>query len=152
LARKKIDSAGRKFTSPHSAILVFHLDGAINRVDPIETAASGRDARYIVNIAGAWENKIDNEREVKWVRDTWAALRPFGTGAVYVISWPKTSAQNGCTPPTERRFTNGWRHSRTATIRIISSGQTRTFARPRNATRPKPRRFGEAKCRSELKG
>jgi vancomycin resistance protein YoaR len=63
---------------------VFQLGGAISRVGASETAASGRDARYIVNIAGAWENKSDTEREVKWVRDTWAALRPFGTGAVYV--------------------------------------------------------------------
>jgi len=74
----------RQLSSPHSAILVFQLGGAISRVGPVETAASGRDARYIVNIAGAWENKSDNEREMKWVRDTWAALRPFGTGAVYV--------------------------------------------------------------------
>jgi len=74
----------RQLSSPHSAILVFQLGGAISRVGPVETAASGRDASYIVNIAGAWENKHDNEREVKWVRDTWAALRPFGTGAVYV--------------------------------------------------------------------
>ncbi len=74
----------RQLGSPHSAILVFQLGGAISRVGPLETAASGRDARYIVNIAGAWENKQDNEREMKWVRDTWAAVRPFGTGAVYV--------------------------------------------------------------------
>ncbi|MBI3575467.1 MAG: FAD-binding oxidoreductase [Gammaproteobacteria bacterium] len=73
-----------KLTSPHSAILVFQLGGAVSRVGPVETAASGRDARYIVNIAGAWENKLDNECQVRWVRDTWAALRPFGTGAVYV--------------------------------------------------------------------
>jgi len=74
----------RQLSSPHSAILLFQLGGAVSRVGPAETAASGRDARYIVNIAGAWENKSDNEREMKWVRDTWAALRPFGTGAVYV--------------------------------------------------------------------
>ncbi|MEW6332129.1 MAG: FAD-binding oxidoreductase [Pseudomonadota bacterium] len=74
----------RQLGSPHSAILVFQLGGAISRVGATETAASGRDARYIVNIAGAWENRSDTGREVQWVRDTWAALRPFGTGAVYV--------------------------------------------------------------------
>jgi FAD/FMN-containing dehydrogenase len=74
----------RHLSSPHSAILVFQLGGAISRVGATETAASGRDARYIVNIAGAWENRRDNEREMKWVRDTWAAVRPFGTGSVYV--------------------------------------------------------------------
>ena len=38
----------------------------------------------MLDIAGAWGNKRDTEREVKWVRDTRAALRPFGTGSVYV--------------------------------------------------------------------
>lgn len=78
-----IDRA-RHIRSPHTAILVFQLGGAIARVGAMDTPASGRDARYIVNIAGAWEDRNDDDHELAWVRETWSALHPFGTGSVYV--------------------------------------------------------------------
>ena len=43
-----------------------------------------RDARYVLNIAGAWEQAEDDRTNIDWARAAWTALRPFSTGGVYL--------------------------------------------------------------------
>jgi hypothetical protein len=48
------------------------------------TAFGRRDARYILNVWGVWEDGADDAREVAWVRDFWTAMQPHATGGHYV--------------------------------------------------------------------
>lgn len=71
-------------TSPHSAVPIFTLGGAVSRVPEEATAFSGRDAAHDINIVAAWEaGDPDPDRHIGWVRRFWEALAPFGRG-VYV--------------------------------------------------------------------
>ena len=70
--------------SPLSAILMFHLDGAVNELPPGHSPAGNRDARFILNIAGSWPSPEQDEVNVKWARDCWQAMRPYSTGGVYL--------------------------------------------------------------------
>lgn len=60
------------------------LGGASARVGEDETAFSHRQAAYAINITSAWEDPLESERNIQWVRDLWASLKPFTTGGVYV--------------------------------------------------------------------
>jgi FAD/FMN-containing dehydrogenase len=74
---------GSQLPSAQSSLLVMQLGGAIRRFADDATAASHRDASYIVNIGASWLNPEESPRCVAWARDFWSALRPYGTG-VYV--------------------------------------------------------------------
>lgn len=75
---------GRRITSPHSAILLFPLNGAVRAFPDDHSAAGCRDASTVFNIAGSWERASDDERNVSWARDAWADMRRFSTGGTYV--------------------------------------------------------------------
>ncbi len=77
------EHAGR-ILSPHSAILMFPLDGPLNRLPAAHSSAGNRDARSIVNIAAAWDKPEDDAANIEWARATWRDLRRFSTGGVYV--------------------------------------------------------------------
>jgi FAD/FMN-containing dehydrogenase len=70
--------------SPHSAILIFPFDGALNAVAADHSPAGNRDARAVLNIAAAWDSPADDEKNVAWARTTWQDMRRFSTGGVYV--------------------------------------------------------------------
>lgn len=71
-------------SSPMTAILLFHLGGAISRIDEHESAAGNRDATHVLNIQSAWENPAENDRHIAWTRELWKAMQPFSTEGVYV--------------------------------------------------------------------
>lgn len=72
-----------KITSPHSAVLLMHMGGAISDLDEHETAYGNRSARYILNIQGAWDSSKEDEAGVAWARDYWAAVDPYASGGMY---------------------------------------------------------------------
>ena len=70
--------------SPHSAIVVFPVDGALNR-EPVDHSPVGnRDARSLFNIPGSWERPEDDAANIEWTRNAWQDLRRFSTGGTYV--------------------------------------------------------------------
>lgn len=73
-----------KRPSPMSKILIAHLLGAVSRVGDDKTPYSHRDAPFIINIVGMWQDTTKNEENIKWVCDLWNAVQPFATGGVYV--------------------------------------------------------------------
>lgn len=77
------EHAGR-IRSPHSAILLFQIQGALNERPAGYSPAGNRDAAYVLNIAGSWENAADDAANVAWARDCFAATRPCSTGGTYV--------------------------------------------------------------------
>ena len=74
----------RHFTSPHSAMLAFPMDGALQRLPPEHSAVGNRDARVLLVIAAAWENPADDARHIAWARTAWQDMRRFSTGGTYI--------------------------------------------------------------------
>ncbi|HSA79794.1 MAG TPA: BBE domain-containing protein, partial [Geminicoccaceae bacterium] len=71
-------------SSPHSAMLVMHLGGAAARVPEDATAVGSRQAEFVFNVQGSWEDPVEDARHIAWVRDFWSAVRPFSSGGTYV--------------------------------------------------------------------
>jgi FAD/FMN-containing dehydrogenase len=87
LSRESDDIAiahAARIASPHSAILMFQTQGAMNELGPGHCPAGNRDAAYILNIAGSWEKPEDDAANIKWARDCFEAARPFSTGGTYI--------------------------------------------------------------------
>ena len=70
--------------SPHSAVLLFPLDGALNRLPEEHSPVGNRDAAWVLNIASSWEKAEDDNENIKWTRETWQDMRRFSTGGTYV--------------------------------------------------------------------
>ena len=70
--------------SPHTEIFVAQMGGATNRVPANETAYRHRDAEFIMNVHGRWEDAADDDRCIAWCRELFDAMTPYSTGGVYV--------------------------------------------------------------------
>jgi FAD/FMN-containing dehydrogenase len=81
---EKIIEHAAKIPSPHSAMILFQLKGALNSLKDDHSAVGNRDARYVVNIAGSWEQAGDDAVNVEWAREAWADTRQFSTGGTYI--------------------------------------------------------------------
>jgi FAD/FMN-containing dehydrogenase len=79
-----IDVAVERFAtvpSPMTAILFEHFHGAVTRVGARETAVPHRDQGWNLLIPSVWADPADNDANVAWNRETFAAMRPhFGNG------------------------------------------------------------------------
>ena len=73
-----------RIRSPHSAILMFQIGGALNEEPAGHSPAGNRDAAYVLNIAGSWESAADDAPNMAWARDCFEATRPCSTGGTYV--------------------------------------------------------------------
>ena len=73
-----------QITSPHSAILLFQLEGALNELPEDHCAAGARDTKWVLNIAGSWESAGDDKKNIAWAQACWEGMRPFSTGSAYV--------------------------------------------------------------------
>lgn len=70
--------------SPMGQIVVEHVHGAAARIDPRATAFPHRGTGYSLLVLSQWANPADTDRCVRWARESYAALEPFGAGASYV--------------------------------------------------------------------
>ena len=73
-----------RFTSPVSFTLLSHMGGAIRQRSDHETAFTGRDAEFTININCAATEPDLYEQDRVWVREWFDALEPQSTGGVYV--------------------------------------------------------------------
>ena len=87
ISKELLDAAtehARRMPSVHSGILVFPLEGSLNRLAEGHSPVGNRDAAAVFNIAGSWEKAEDDEANIEWTRATWRDLRRFSTGGTYV--------------------------------------------------------------------
>ena len=70
--------------SRHSTIDVWYQGGAIAHVGEQETAFGNRSQPYLIGIEANWEDEATSDANVAWVRETFADLRAFSTGGVYL--------------------------------------------------------------------
>jgi len=83
LCETVIEHAAR-IMSPHSSLILFQMEGALNGLGADHSPVGNRDARYLLNIAGSWEDARDDEANIRWTRDAWTAMRRFSTGGTYL--------------------------------------------------------------------
>jgi hypothetical protein len=74
----------QRMPSPHSAIVLFQVQGALGDLPAGHSPAGNRDAAYVLNITSSWERPEDDTANVKWARDCFEATRPCSTGGTYV--------------------------------------------------------------------
>jgi FAD/FMN-containing dehydrogenase len=70
--------------SPISQVELLAMGGAISRVEPDATAFPFRGARWLINIPATWRELADDEREIAWARETYAAVKPHLAEGSYV--------------------------------------------------------------------
>jgi FAD/FMN-containing dehydrogenase len=73
-----------KIESPHSAILLFPLGGALHELPEDHSAVGNRAAGFVFNSAASWEDPGEDAAHVGWAREAWQALKPFSTGGTYL--------------------------------------------------------------------
>ncbi len=70
--------------SPRSLIALWHQGGATSRVGPTETPLAGRESPLLVSFDGVWGDPADNEVNIAWARDGWAAMQRYSSGGMYL--------------------------------------------------------------------
>jgi hypothetical protein len=83
LCAKAIEYASR-IPSPHSAVILWQMSGALNQLDDDHSAVGNRNARYLFNLAGAWERAEDDSANIEWAREAWSDMKRFSTGGTYI--------------------------------------------------------------------
>jgi FAD/FMN-containing dehydrogenase len=87
LSREALEVAAshaQRLASPHSAILLFQVGGALGELPAGHSPAGNRDAAYVLNIAGAWEQPADDAVNMAWARECFGAMQPYSTGGTYL--------------------------------------------------------------------
>ena len=75
---------GRRIPSPHSAIALFALDGALQGFPADHTPMGNRDAKSVFNVTSAWEKPDDDQANIAWTRAAWEDMQRFSTGGTYI--------------------------------------------------------------------
>ena len=70
--------------SPLSQAVMFRHGGAVSRVPDVMTAASHRDATYMLHPIAQWADASEDAVHTAWAKDLMAALEPWSTGGVYL--------------------------------------------------------------------
>jgi FAD/FMN-containing dehydrogenase len=83
LCEKVIQHATR-IRSPHSAVFLFQIEGALNRLEQEHSPVGNREARYVLNIAGSWERADEDKANIEWARGAWNDMKAFSTGGTYI--------------------------------------------------------------------
>lgn len=73
-----------KLPSPQCEIFFAAIGGATTRPAPDAAAYPHRDAQFVMNFHGRWEDPADDKRCIGWARDFFNAAAPFASGSVYV--------------------------------------------------------------------
>jgi FAD/FMN-containing dehydrogenase len=74
----------QKLPSPQCEIFFGAIGGATTRPSPDDAAYAHRDAEFVMNVHGRWENPADDTRCIGWARDFFKASAPYASGGVYV--------------------------------------------------------------------
>jgi len=72
------------FSSPLSALLLFHMHGAATRVSPTATAFAPRRAQWDFDAIGQWAEGAESPTHIAWVRALWSELEAHLKGSAYV--------------------------------------------------------------------
>lgn len=80
----KIIEHAERIVSPHSAVILFPIGGALDRLPATHSAVGNRNAAVVLNVAASWESAADDAANIEWARAAWRDMRRFSTGGTYV--------------------------------------------------------------------
>jgi FAD/FMN-containing dehydrogenase len=69
---------------PQCEIFIAQMGGATSRVPTDDTAYRHRDANFVINVHGRWNDAKHDGRCIEWCRSLFEAASPYATGGVYV--------------------------------------------------------------------
>jgi FAD/FMN-containing dehydrogenase len=78
-----IEFAG-KLPSPQCEIFIGLIAGAPNRISPNAMAYAHRDAKFVLNVHGRWDEAKDDQKCIAWARDFFKASAPYASAGAYV--------------------------------------------------------------------
>jgi FAD/FMN-containing dehydrogenase len=78
-----IEFAG-KLPSPQCEIFIGMIAGAPNRIAPDAMAYGHRDAKFVLNVHGRWDEAKDDQKCIGWARDFFKASAPYASAGAYV--------------------------------------------------------------------
>ena len=73
-----------KLPSPQCEIFFAAIGGATTRPSSDSAAYAHRDALYVMNVHGRWDDPADDNRCIAWARDYFEASAPFASAGAYV--------------------------------------------------------------------
>jgi FAD/FMN-containing dehydrogenase len=76
--------AFQRVPSPMSGMVIEHFHGAVTRVDPAATAFPHREPGFNFVITGEWLDPAEDDANIAWVKETFAAVEQYTADAVYV--------------------------------------------------------------------
>lgn len=74
----------RTLPSPQCEIFIAHIAGAANRVPADAMAYGHRDARFVMNVHGRWDDATQDAMCIGWARAFFEAAAPHASGGAYV--------------------------------------------------------------------
>jgi FAD/FMN-containing dehydrogenase len=69
---------------PQCEIFIAQMGGATSRVPTDDTAYRHRDANFVMNVHGRWNDAKHDALCIEWCRSLFEAASPYATGGVYV--------------------------------------------------------------------
>jgi FAD/FMN-containing dehydrogenase len=78
-----IEFAG-KLPSPQCEIFIGLIAGAPNRIATDAMAYGHRDARFVLNVHGRWNEATDDQKCIGWARDFFNVSTPYASAGAYV--------------------------------------------------------------------
>ena len=81
---ERIVARAKDRPNPWALIAFWHLGGAMNRVDPSETALGVRNAAYLYSLDTSWTDHTDDDRAIAWTRAAWAEMQDYSNGGSYL--------------------------------------------------------------------
>ncbi len=78
-----IEFAG-KLPTPQCEVFVGHIGGAPNRVAPDAMAWGHRDAKFVLNVHGRWDQPREDQKVIEWARGVFNATAPYASSGAYV--------------------------------------------------------------------
>jgi FAD/FMN-containing dehydrogenase len=73
-----------KLPSPQCEIFIGLISGSPNRVAADAMAYGNRDAKFVLNVHGRWEEPADDETCIAWAREFFKASAPYASAGAYV--------------------------------------------------------------------
>ena len=78
-----IESAA-KLPSPQCEIFMGLIAGAPNRIAADAMAYGHRDAKFVLNVHGRWDEAKDDQKGIGWAREFFKASAPYASAGAYV--------------------------------------------------------------------
>ena len=73
-----------KLPSPQCEIFIALITGAANRVPANAMAYSQRDAKFVLNVHGRWDEAAQDAPCIAWARAFFQASKPYASAGAYV--------------------------------------------------------------------